>query len=188
MGAFRFVAVNRGKYSDPNRRIAALRADKKITRQDIRFAVHLKTGVTIGDDVGRLGGNLLQRRQQISDGSPGRRFETPGLRNGGRPFHTQSIPHKLFLLFSWELPVDRSASVNFLRDDYQPPPGSGLSKRSFSTRSTCARAPTATKPGVFPARGPWSFPLHFSRYCSFERCHNTTYLYYVNRHCYIYVK
>ena len=69
MDAFRFVAVDAGKNSDADRRVAAARAHKKIARQFVALAVHFKSRVVIGDEIGEVRGDAFQRREQVGDGA-----------------------------------------------------------------------------------------------------------------------
>ena len=67
VNAFRFVAVDAGKNTDADRRVAAARPDEEIARQNIFLAVHFKTRVVIGNKISGVCGHFFQRRQQFSE-------------------------------------------------------------------------------------------------------------------------
>jgi len=67
--AFGFITMNAGENADANGRVAAARADKQIARQHVTFAIYFKTRVVIGNEVGRMRGDLFQWRQQVGDGT-----------------------------------------------------------------------------------------------------------------------
>ena len=69
VGAFGLVAVDAGEEAHANRRVTASRANEKIAGQLVGGAGDFKAGLVVGHEVWRMGGDLIQGRQQFGQGT-----------------------------------------------------------------------------------------------------------------------
>ena len=76
--AFRLVPMDARENADADRRVATIGPDEQIARKIVCFAVHVELHLVVGNEVRRMNGDLIQRREQVGHGPPGRQGRLGG--------------------------------------------------------------------------------------------------------------
>src|ERR1022692_1507815 len=62
-----FVTVKAGKDPEPDRIVASLRTDEQVPRQFVSLVAALELRAVVGDEVGRIRRNLIERSEQLGN-------------------------------------------------------------------------------------------------------------------------